>query len=326
MVGADEPGEPMTESSITTAGHDRLPAVLELQNAIAASALSIDAMLSLVVERAAELTGADAAAIAFAEGDDLVYSSASGDALPHLGLRVRLDASLSGLAVRDEAILRCDDVSEDTRVDAAAAGEVGAVSMVCIPVRRYGRAVGVLCAYAGRKAAFDDGDVNVLGFLSGILAAQMANADEVERRQASILHDPVTGLGNRRAYDERLAREVARSGRHGHALSLVLLDMAGADDESVVRAVGSALRGLRRSDECFRIDTGEFAVLLPDTESLGAAFVAERLCSRVNESAGVTPYAGLAEMRSADPVELHTSARERLQAALAGSRPVTRHH
>jgi diguanylate cyclase (GGDEF)-like protein len=330
--GADEPGEPMSPSAFTSsAGHDRLPAVLELQNSIAASALSVDAVVSLVAERAADLTGADAGAIAFAEGDDLVYRHASEAAAAHLGLRVPLAGSLSGHAVREEAILRCDDVTEDARADAVAAAQVGAVSVACVPVRRYGRAVGVLLVYAGRRAAFSDADLTVLGFLSGIVGAQMANADEIARREAESRNDVLTGLGNRRAYDERLAREVARSGRHGHALAVVLLDVDGLAEvdaaggreagDAALRAVAEVLRGLRRSDECFRIGDDQFAVLLPDTDALGAAFVAERVCTRIAETAGVTTSAGLAEMQSPDPVELHAGADERLSAVKAGVRP-----
>jgi diguanylate cyclase (GGDEF)-like protein len=317
--------------STSSAGHDRLPAIFELQNSIAASALSVDAVVSLIAGRAAELTGADAGAVAFAEGDDLVYRFASGAAQRHIGLTVRLGDSLSGHVVREEAILRCDDVTEDPRADAAAAARVGAVSAVLVPLRRFGRPVGVLSVYSSRRAAFSDADVTVLGYLSGIIAAQMANADEVARREAASRNDALTGLGNRRAYDERLAREVARSGRHGHALSVVLLDVDGLAQvnaeggrkagDSALRAVAEVLRGLRRSDECFRIADDGFALLLPDTDALGAAFVAERVCTRIAETAGVTASAGLAEMQSPDPVELHEGADERLCAATAGTRP-----
>ena len=303
------------------AGHDRLPAVLELQNSIAASALDADTVVALVAERAAALTGAVAGAVAFADGDDVEYRFASGPAVEHIGLRVPLQGSLSGHAVREEAILRCDDVTEDPRADAAAAREVGAVSLACVPVRRFGRAVGVLTVYSGERAAFDDGDVTVLGFLSGIIGANLANADEVARREAETRHDVTTGLGNRRAYDERLAREVSRSGRHGHALAVVLLNVRGLDTvedrEAALRGAGEVLRGLRRSDECFRIATDQFALLLPDTDALGAAFVAERVCTRIDEATGLTTSAGLAEMQSPDPVELHDGADERLRATRA---------
>jgi diguanylate cyclase (GGDEF)-like protein len=148
----------------------------------------------------------------------------------------------------------------------------------------------------------------------------MANADERARREAESRNDALTGLGNRRAYDERLAREVARSGRHGHALAVVLLDVQSADDQAL-RGVAEVLRGLRRSDECFRIGDDQFAVLLPDTDALGAAFVAERVCTRIAETAGVAANAGLAEMHSPDPVELHEGADERLCAAKLAVRP-----
>src|SRR3712207_5235413 len=87
----------------------RLMAVIELQSEAAASALDLDRVMQLVADRAATLTSADAGVIELAEGDEMVYRSVSGTATPHLGLRLRIDGSLSGTAVRTGEIQLCHD-------------------------------------------------------------------------------------------------------------------------------------------------------------------------------------------------------------------------
>jgi two-component system, cell cycle response regulator len=106
---------------------------------------------------------------------------------------------------------------------------------------------------------------------------------------ATLSHtDSLTGLGNRRAFEDSLAREMARSRRHGMPLSLAVLDLdhfkrvndvyghAAGDD--VLRAVAQvAQSALRQEDRVFRIGGEEFIVLLPHTELDEAARIAERL-------------------------------------------------
>ncbi|MDP9766411.1 GGDEF domain-containing protein [Deinococcus enclensis] len=116
--------------------------------------------------------------------------------------------------------------------------------------------------------------------------------------------DPLTGLPNRRAFMEVLTQEMARARRHGHPLSLLLADIRAframngtrghrAGDEALVQ-VGAALqRELRKSDvvfrpagqggplEVFRWGGDEFAILLPQTDLVGAQVVRERIRAAV---------------------------------------------
>jgi diguanylate cyclase (GGDEF)-like protein len=120
------------------------------------------------------------------------------------------------------------------------------------------------------------------------------------------LVDPVSGLGNRRAFDDRLAEEVARAARYGTPLSLALLDLdrfKSVNDawghvagDTVLAAVGSLLREhLRVSDIPVRYGGDEFAIILPATAKTEAWLVAEKvrasLCGlaiEVNESKSVS--------------------------------------
>jgi diguanylate cyclase (GGDEF)-like protein len=100
--------------------------------------------------------------------------------------------------------------------------------------------------------------------------------------------DSLTGLANRRMFDEELALEWRRADRVGDSLALVLLDL---DDfkrvndahghqagDAVLRAVGEILgSGVRQVDLAGRYGGEEFALILPETDLAGAQRLAERL-------------------------------------------------
>ena len=109
--------------------------------------------------------------------------------------------------------------------------------------------------------------------------------------------DPLTGLCNRRALDDRLAYEVARHSRHGWSFALVALDLndfksinerfghSGGDE--LLRDVGLALRAaVREQDTVARLGGDEFCVLAPETDREEAARLEERLRPAVRRATG----------------------------------------
>jgi diguanylate cyclase (GGDEF)-like protein len=314
-----------------------LATVLRLQNDVIAAGLSLDGVMQLVTDRAMEITDADAGVVELVDGDEMVYRTTAGAASGHLGLRLAVETSLSGRCVLEQRVLRCDDALTDPRVNRDACLRVGAISMLCVPLMHGGAAAGVLKVYANRQAAFCDRDVTLLGALSGTIAAHMANAALFERAVHDSNHDALTGLPNRRAYDERLAREVRRVERYGGALSLVVFDLDGfkrvndrfghdAGDEAL-RAFAGVLEGVRDADECFRLGGDEFAIILPLTEAEGARVVGCRVAAatvagRVGEG-HVGASFGVAQLDGHDAAALHREADMALGAAKR-SRPVAR--
>jgi CheY-like chemotaxis protein len=97
------------------------------------------------------------------------------------------------------------------------------------------------------------------------------------RADDDVFVDPVTGLGNRRAYEVDLRREVARAERHGRPLSIARVVVEGLDlitgGEDDLRAVGIVLGDLH----AYRVGGREFALLLPDEVVLGTDFLRDRL-------------------------------------------------
>ena len=129
---------------------------------------------------------------------------------------------------------------------------------------------------------------DALGPYRPLLETLLRRVSEVHRLRRLAGLDELTGVANRRAFHEAAERELARRGRSGEPLSLIMLDLDGlkrlndthghaAGDEAIVaaaRAFGGELRG---SDVLARLGGDEFAVLLPETDADGARFVAERL-------------------------------------------------
>ena len=134
----------------------------------------------------------------------------------------------------------------------------------------------------------------------------LRNANEELLRLSTT--DALTGLANRRMFDQTLARECARLSRAGSALSLVILDVDQfkalndseghqRGDECLVllgREIGRAAK--RKADLAARIGGEEFALILPETDAIHAADIAQQVRLAVTNlqlrhpASNVAPY------------------------------------
>ncbi|HET9677417.1 MAG TPA: sensor domain-containing diguanylate cyclase [Solirubrobacterales bacterium] len=270
---------------------EQLRAIIRTQTEIVAGDLDSEAVMQLIAERAQELTRASSGVIELAEGEEMVYAVTSGEATPYLGTRLQKQTSLSGRSVIEGRVLRSDDTRDDDRVDAEICRRVNAGSMICVPLAHREEIVGVLKVYAPEAFHFDDADVETLELLSELIAAHLAHANLYEAEQRESRHDALTGLPNRRAFEERLPVELSRASRTGQPLALCLLDLDGfkkvndrlghpAGDE-VLRAVAQILDASRIADDCFRIGGDEFAIVMPETTAEEARLAVERIAAEV---------------------------------------------
>jgi GGDEF domain-containing protein len=94
--------------------------------------------------------------------------------------------------------------------------------------------------------------------------------------------DPVTGLGNRHAFEVDLRREAARAARHQRPLTVVRVRGDGVrhapEGDDDLRGVGAALLGVSgREVHAYRLGWTDFGLILPDVLPVDEAFVAEPL-------------------------------------------------
>jgi diguanylate cyclase (GGDEF)-like protein len=201
--------------------------------------------------------------------------------------------------------------SELTEADALKARAPFRASLAA-PVRVEGSLWGaVAVAYAEAAEARQETLVQ-LERVAELISLAVSNADAREHLARMAKTDPLTGLLNHGAFHQRLDEEVQRAARHGHPLSLALLDLdhfKEVNDQHGHRAGDDALRTVadilrahaRETDILGRVGGEELAWLMPDSELAGAAKAAERLRAATGAAATrpvglVTASIGVAEL------------------------------
>lgn len=103
-----------------------------------------NAVLQLITEKAAELTGASGAAIALLTENRIVCRASLGEPTPPLNSEVDVRAGLSGECIRSGRIVRCEDPETDSRVDPEVCRMLGIGSLMAAPIFSDFRVVGLL--------------------------------------------------------------------------------------------------------------------------------------------------------------------------------------
>ena len=193
--------------------------------------------------------------------------------------------------IRSGEVFAAANIAEDRRVADAAVAAVMAFPLAC-----RGRTIGALVAIdrvpARTAPRFAPGTLAALlgGLEPGAIALE--NALRVQRAEALSVTDDLTQLYNSRYLSQVLRRETKRASRSGRPLSLLFVDLDGFKaindthghlfgSRALVEAAGVIRLSARETDMVARFGGDEFALILPDTGSEGAAAVGDRIRDRV---------------------------------------------
>lgn len=276
-----------------------LKVIMEVQQQMLLSSFDLKLFMQTICDRMCSLTDADGSTIEMLAGDEMVYAAVSGTLQPHLGIRIKKNGSLSGLCVTEKEILYSPDTQQDDRVDKVATMTVGARSMVCVPLFESSNAVGVLKVISGRPHAFGSRDIETLQLLSLALGSELGkqiNYDdkirilndyeqlliqlraEIERREkleSELIRlterDILTGLLNRRGFDDRIQGWFSRASREEGLFGVIYLDLNKfkhcndtygheVGDLVLVEFANRIKQAVRDSDLIARIGGDEFVV------------------------------------------------------------------
>ncbi|HWY57959.1 MAG TPA: TonB family protein [Terriglobales bacterium] len=141
--------------------------------------LALDLVLNEIVEHARLATGATAAAIALARGDEIVCRATTGANAPDLGVQLNVHSGLSGACVQSKKWQRCDDTEIDPRVDAEVCRSLGVRSILVFPVVRGDELLGVFEIFSPRPNAFSDREIQTLQALSRNIVNNVDRAVDV---------------------------------------------------------------------------------------------------------------------------------------------------
>ena len=165
-------------------------------------------------------------------------------------------------------------------------------AVVLVPLEHARETIGILEVVLDTEA--DPSMMELFETVVAHTALTIQNARLVEQFERQAITDGLTGIFNRRYFDERLAAEMHRAKRYGHPLSLIILDidhfktvndvLGHLGGDSVLCDVAALLRDrVRKIDVVARYGGEEFAVILPETGIKGAVYVAEKLRAWVEE-------------------------------------------
>jgi N-acetylmuramoyl-L-alanine amidase len=138
----------------------------------------LDEVLQLVSDRALAITGADGVAIALADGDAIVCRASSGKIAPDAGVRLDPNAGFSGACLTSGHIIRCDDSENDSRVNVQTCRNLGARSMVAVPLSARKTVIGLLETFSSEAFGFNDSDVRSLILLAELILAALKPEEE----------------------------------------------------------------------------------------------------------------------------------------------------
>lgn len=278
-----------------------------------------------------------------ADSITLKYQLQDLEAQPLAWLRIRMDRRLMEQGQR---------VIKDVLVQLAVVAMVtGLVLLVTVhwwlvrPIARLRSDVATLSATRrwDQTLAYDRPD-EIGALTQGINSLLAVLREQVDVLKTLSSTDPLTGIANRRQFDERLAHELVRLGRRSGPLSLLLVDVdhfklfndhyGHPEGDAVLRQLGALLRAsCRQQDLPARLGGEEFALLLPDTDAAGGVAMADKVMkalaalamahARSPTAPVVTVSMGIATwslVHSGGAVELFAQADKALYAAKHGGR------
>ena len=271
--------------------------------------LVIEAVLDQVVLLTLDITKAERGFVFLSDeeaGEDLVMKASFnqfGRTIPN----ERCSMSVCQRVVQTGQALAVMDASTDMALSASKSiAALNLRTLMCVPLQVKGKTLGVL--YVDSQAVvttFTEKDLELLRGIASHAAVAIENAmlyaalnkraAEVERaleqyRKADYeaSTDELTGLRNRRFFQEQAARELDICRRYARQMAILMIDVdhfkqfndthGHAIGDDVLRAMGRVLAaGVRAVDLPARYGGEEFVVLCPDTDLAGAALLADRL-------------------------------------------------
>lgn len=168
-------------------------------------------------------------------------------------------------------------------------------SYCCIPLTSGTDMLGWMHLRRNDANAFSEEDLEVLGIYGQMVGTAITSLRLVEQNRVQATTDPLTGLYNRRYFEDAMRKEDKLRSRRGGSSSILILDVdkfkkfndcyGHKTGDRVLVAFTSALKqSVRATDDVARLGGDEFAVLLRDCETDDACHVAEKILRLAGET------------------------------------------
>lgn len=240
---------------------------------------------------------------------------------------VKVGECLCGLAAETGEVMTSMDSSHDARHTITYEG-MRPHAHIIVPLKAKRSVVGVLYLYLQKGSpAIDSARRSFLESIGGILGVAVSNSLLYEETRRLALHDPLTGLANKRLLGIELERNFVLAKRYERPFACLMLDIDHfkkyndshghlAGDRMLQSVARAMTASLRETDFAARYGGEEFFAILPETAVENAALVARKILEAVRK-AGITASIGAAafDSRMSGPSSLVESADRALYSA-----------
>ncbi len=173
------------------------------------------------------------------------------------------------------------------------------INMISVPVPDHStNLAGLLGVAYAADNSLSPQEASVIRAILAVMVMVVGSSKVLSRTLLELeyyaVHDPLTGLHNRRQFNDILNYEIGRSERHKHEFSVLMLDLDDfkdindsyghpTGDTALCSIANVLLEHTRTGDMCARIGGDEFAIILTETGPKGARIVAEKVGEALRE-------------------------------------------
>ncbi len=285
---------------------ERFAAISELTKSIT-PIQNYETLTRTVLDMSAHLLKAEQGSLMLIDQEtDALFLEAKKGVIDGVVDRVRINRGegIAGRVAQNGESILVEDLENDPRIRQKNRQHYKTHSFVSVPLKIDERIIGVLnLSDKISGEVFNEDDLSLIQSFAtqaAIVMERQLFINKTEELKKLTITDPLTGLLNRRYLSERLKNELARSERHLHPLSLLMLDLDGfkrCNDsrghlfgDSILKNIAEILyHTVRSMDIVARYGGDEFMVILPETGEPLATDIAERVLSNIMSKVVLPP-------------------------------------
>lgn len=203
-------------------------------------------------------------------------------------VRFSFNQGITGEAAQSQRMIYVKDIDQEERSLSYHGQMVTRGSMISAPLIVKEKLVGVINLHNRKKDAFSASELKLVQAIANQTAVAIHNAQLMEKSKGLSNLDELTGLSNRRHFQDILKREAAQARRFSSIFSIIMCDIDGFKEhkkelgniyaDALLRQVGkSLLKSTRGIDLVSRFGNDQFIILLPKTDKKGGFAAAEKL-------------------------------------------------
>lgn len=274
---------------------DKEITLLNRLTTVITSSVSIEEIFGRFAQELKEIVDVDWAAIGLIDGEEVYISALHGSIVSPWQREERMALKGTGterVCQERKSIYEADLARYHRFWTDEQYLQQGIRSILYLPLAVKDKDIGSLVLASLRPNAYSSRQIRLLEQVALQIATPVENVQLYKRAEQRARVDELTGLFNRRHFEERLKEEIGRHSRYGNMFSLLILDLDNFKTyndiyghpagDILLSQIGRIIKSsIRDADQAFRYGGDEFAVVLPTAAISDAYVVAERVRGQI---------------------------------------------